>query len=78
MNGYVPDEEEAARLREQMWSVKTSSIKSKFETNNDTADEPKETPQPIDLEAEISGKQQAMPMSLYAIHRLNIINTCLY
>lgn len=55
LNGDVPDEEEAARLKEQMWPKKTSSIKTMFEAQGDSEEQQKEAPQQINLEAEISG-----------------------
>lgn len=56
LNGDVPTEEEANKLKEQMWPKNTANIKSKFENYEQNTDEPKDTPQPIDLQAEISGR----------------------
>ena len=39
-----------------MWPKNTSSIKSMFESRQDSADEQKEAPQQIDLQAEINGR----------------------
>lgn len=55
MNSEAPDEEETAKLREQMWPKNTSNVKALFETKNQSDEEPKETPKPIDLQAEIDG-----------------------
>ena len=57
VNGDVPDDEELAKLKGQMWPTNTSSLKSKFEAKENGDEEVKEAPKPIDLEAEINGKR---------------------
>lgn len=73
VNGDAPSEEEAARLKEQMWPTKTSSVKAVFENKNQSDEKPKETPKQIDLEAEINGKQFDQASPFICRHKMNII-----
>lgn len=51
----MPDADEVDKLKEQMWPQKTSNLKTMFESKGDAEDQPKETPKPIDLAAEVNG-----------------------
>ena len=55
LNGDVPDEREAAELKEQMWPKNTTNVKAMFEAKNEEDTTVKETPKQIDLQAEING-----------------------
>lgn len=55
MNGETPDEEEAAKLKEQMWTKNTTDVKAMFEAKNQEDAANNETPKQIDLKAEING-----------------------
>lgn len=54
LNGETPDEEEAAKLKEQMWTKNTTDVKAMFEAKNQEDAANNETPKQIDLKAEIN------------------------